>query len=240
MRIAIGFDFDHTLAVDNRLERTALIALARELGVGIGENDVARLAQIDTLLEEMRLDRLTLHQLVTRFVHSIRKDHATRGLSARFKQICYDLVPTHVVAVPGAHETFAGLARRGVAHAILTNGWSPLQEKKAAAIGYDGPVLVSGAMGVAKPSAAAFARLGAALPAGTRHWYVGDNPATDVRASLEAGFEAVWCREHAGVPYPSHLPRPSAVIDRLPDLLALVDGADAAGKPGRPEATPKI
>lgn len=239
MRIAIGFDFDHTLAIDNKLERTALIDIATELGVTIGANDVARLAQIDTLLQEMRMGKLDLEQMIARFVHSIRKDHTTKGLTERFKEISCALVPHHVVALPGVGELFEELRKRAVRHAILTNGWSPLQEKKAEAIGYEGPVLVSEAIGVAKPSPEAFARLADVFPTDARVWYVGDNPASDVRASLDAGFEGIWYHEHAGVPYPSHLPPPSAVIDQLLDLPVLLDGSDSQGKPGRIRAMPK-
>lgn len=240
MRVAIGFDFDHTLAIDNKLERTALIDLARELGVTIGANDIARFAQIDTLLQEMRMGKLNLEHMMARFVHSIRKDHTTQGLVHRFREICFKLVPHHVVALPGANELFATLSSRGVPHAILTNGWSPLQERKAEAIRYDGPVLVSDVIGVAKPSVAAFERLADIFPTDARIWYVGDNPASDIRGSIEAGFEGIWYHEHAGVPYPSHVPAPSAVIDQLLDLLDLLDGTDETGKPGRLEAMPKI
>lgn len=240
MRIAVGFDFDHTLAIDNRLERTALVDLASELGVTIGANDMARLAQIDTLLQEMRMDKLTIDQTVARFVHSIGKDHNSDGLTERFKDICYALVPHHVVALPGANELFEQLGSRGVRYAVLTNGWSPLQEKKAEAIRYDGPILVSGAIGVAKPSAQAFARLADLFPTDARIWYVGDNPATDVRGSMEAGFQGIWYHEHSGLPYPSYLPAPSAVIDRLLDIIPLIDGADQEGKPGRFQAMPKL
>ena len=239
MRIAIGFDFDHTLAIDNKLERTALIDLARELGVAIGANDIARLAQIDTLLQELRMGKLDMPKMIARFVHSIRKDHTTQGLPERFRQICFKLVPHHVVALPGANELFAELKRRGIPHAILTNGWSPLQEKKAEAIRYPSPVLVSEAIGVAKPSPTAFRLLADVFPTDARVWYVGDNPSSDVHASIEAGFEGIWYHEHAGLPYPSHVTPPSAVIDQLLDLVELIDGAGESGKPGRLEAMPK-
>ena len=240
MRVAIGFDLDHTLAIDNKLERMAMIDLAQELGVKIGANDIARLAQIDTLLQEMRMGKLDVPKMIARFVHSIRKDHTTKGLTERFREICFKLVPHHVVALPGVNELFSELKNRGVPHAILTNGWSPLQERKAEAIRYNGPVLVSEAIGVAKPSAAAFALLADVFPTDARVWYVGDNPSSDVRASIEAGFEGIWYHEHSGVSYPSHIVPPSAVIDQLLDLLELIDASDEMGKPGRLEATPKI
>ena len=239
MRIAIGFDFDHTLAIDNQLERTAMIDLAKELGVTIGANDIARLAQIDTLLQEMRMDKLTLDQMVARFVHSIRRDHKTKGLVDRFKEICFALVPNHVIALAGANELFLELDRRRVPHAVLTNGWNPLQEHKAKAIRYDGPVIVSGDIGYAKPLPEAFERLTGIFPTDARIWYVGDNPATDVRASLDVGFEGIWYHEHSGLPYPSNLPPPSAIIDRLLDLIPLLDRSTEDGKPGHLEATTK-
>jgi hypothetical protein len=37
--IAFGFDFDHTLGVDNGLERRALYDYARELGRSLGPRD---------------------------------------------------------------------------------------------------------------------------------------------------------------------------------------------------------
>ena len=238
MKIAIGFDFDHTLAIDNRLERTALLALAKELGVVIGATDIGRLAQIDTLLQEMRMDKLTLDHMVARFVHSIKKDHKTHGLTHRFKEICFALVPHHVVAVSGANEMLAALDRRGIPHAILTNGWSPLQEKKAEAIRYNGPILVSGKLGYSKPASEAYEQLARIFPSDARIWYVGDNPSTDVRGSLDAGFEGIWYHEHAGVPYPSHLPTPTAIIDALDDLIGLIDRSDSEGRPGYVEAMP--
>ena len=185
-----------------------MIDLAGELGVKIGANDIARLAQIDTLLLEMRLGRIGLDQMVARYVHSLRKDHTVSGLTERFKDICCAHVPHHVVALPGANELLAELDRRGIAHAVLTNGWSPLQELKAEAIGYQGPVLVSDTIGVAKPSIESFERLARELPDGASRWYVGDNPASDVRGSLDAGYSAIWYHEHAGVSYPE--PSPAA------------------------------
>jgi FMN phosphatase YigB (HAD superfamily) len=239
MRIAVGFDFDHTLAIDNRLERTALIELAKEHGVTIGANDIARLAQIDTLLQEMRSGRLDLDHMVARFIHSIHKDHKTKGITERFKEICCALVPAHVVALPGADQLFESLSSRGIPHAILTNGWSPLQEKKAEAIRYDGTVLVSDVIGVAKPARRAFEKLADLFPTDAQVWYVGDNPVTDIRGAIDAGMQGIWYHEHAGIPYPSQVVPPSAVIDQLLDLLELIDRADAEGKPGRLEAMPK-
>jgi FMN phosphatase YigB (HAD superfamily) len=240
MRIAIGFDFDHTLAIDNKLERTAMVELAKELGVKIGANEIARLAQIDTLLQEMRMDKLTLEGMIARFVHSIGRDHKVKGRVERFQEICCALVPHNVIALAGANELILELDRRRVPHAILTNGWNPLQEHKAQAIHYDGPVIVSGDIGYAKPSPEAFERLTSIFPTDARIWYVGDNPASDVRASLDVGFEGIWYHEHSGLPYPSNIPPPSAIIDRLLDLISLLDRASEDGKPGRLEATTKI
>jgi putative hydrolase of the HAD superfamily len=98
----------------------------------------------------------------------------------------------HVTPVPGAPELLAALDARGIRHAILTNGWSPLQERKARAIGYRGPVLVSDTLGVRKPEAAAFAALVDALGNPAVCWYVGDDPAVDAAGAMRAGLRAIW------------------------------------------------
>ena len=75
----------------------------------------------------------------------------------------------------------AAIAALGLPTAILTNGWSPLQEEKARLVGFSGTVLASDAIGARKPEPEAFAMLARALdtPA-DRIAYVGDDPAVDI------------------------------------------------------------
>jgi phosphoglycolate phosphatase-like HAD superfamily hydrolase len=52
--IAIGFDFDHTLGVDNGLERKAMYAYAGELGRPLDPQDALWRVKVDELLATFR------------------------------------------------------------------------------------------------------------------------------------------------------------------------------------------
>jgi putative hydrolase of the HAD superfamily len=137
-----------------------------------------------------------------------------------FRALALALVPSHVQALPGAGDLLTTLAERGYRYAILSNGWNPLQQRKADHIGFDGPVFVSDDIGVRKPSVHAFNVLRDAfgLPA-ERIWYVGDDPRADVLGALNAGMKAMWFDwEHKK--FPTDVPGPSAIISAIGDVLA--------------------
>lgn len=226
--LALGFDFDHTLGRDNGLERRALYALAADAGSPIDPSDAAWTARVDELLDRFRSDALGMDAMVAEFAASL----GVVGLRPeRWQEHCYALVDTLVEPLPGARELLAELRARGVPHAILTNGWSPLQEKKVArALGetiVGTTVLVSAAIGVAKPARAAFDLLVDELGMEReRCWYVGDNPRTDVAGSVAAGLRAIWL-DAAGVRYPQDVPRPMVRIAALRELEALIENTFA-------------
>lgn len=236
--VAIGFDFDHTLGMDHALERDAFFKLAAELGEPIAADDVAYKAQIDTLLADFRVGTITLDDAVKFFVASLHDVHVTdRDDTEWFREICYGLIESHVRPLPGARELLDHLKAAGIPHAVLTNGWSPLQEKKIAAIGYDGPMLVSDRIGAAKPSACAFGRLVETLGVPAESiWYVGDNPVADVVGALEAGLRAVWV-DHGELDYPQSQPPPTLRITDLRELIGRFPAAD--GGPGPVAAVEK-
>jgi len=225
--IAIGFDFDHTLGVDNGLEREAFFAYARELGAPIDRGDERLHALVEGLLREVRTDAITIDQMLRRFGAAIGAPHAQ---GARWREICYTLVDRLVEPVAGAHETLDELRRRGVPLAVLTNGWTPLQQKKIARAlgeGAIGTILVSDALRVLKPAAAAFDALVRALGVPReRVWYVGDNPEADVAGALGAGLRAVWY-DGEGLSYPQDLPQPTLRITRLRELVTLAENGIA-------------
>lgn len=226
--IALGFDFDHTLGVDHGLELRALYAYAAELDCPLDEHDPELRAAIAKVLEDFRIGLLSLDALVLVFAEQLG---ATGADPNRWREICYGLVDELVAPVDGAPEMLAALRARGVALAVLTNGWTPLQQKKidralgAAANGI--PVLVSDAIGAIKPSRAAFDALVAKLGAPREAvWYVGDNPRGDVGGALAAGLRAVWF-DWEGLSYPQDLPPPSLRIGALRELEALVENTYA-------------
>ncbi len=221
---AIGFDLDHTLAIDNRLERVAFLRL---LEVVLAEGGRAggtlgdEIDAIDALLTSQRHGEFSIDEAVRRFVAA----HGVQPLEshvARFRQTAVAMVDELVVPLPGVGTTLQSLARRGVAMAVLTNGWNPMQRRKAERVGFAGTVLVSTEIGVQKPAPAAFGALLEALgtpPAQT--WYVGDDPRGDIEGAHDAGMPAVWI-DWEGKEYPDGLRRPEHTIRDFDELLQLL------------------
>ncbi len=231
-KVAVGFDFDHTLGVDNHLERYAFGRLAEELGVPIDVEEPRQYALIENELSAFRAAEIPMEAMLEGFVATLpraplRPVLDSAQLANRYREICYALVDEMVQAVSGAPECIAELVASGIPVGILTNGWSQLQERKVAHVlgAFPGPVLVSESIGHYKPSAEAFRLLESALGVGPSGlWYVGDNPAADIDGAIAYGLRAVWLREN-GAPYPEGLRPPTALIDHLEALPAIVRGA---------------
>jgi FMN phosphatase YigB (HAD superfamily) len=231
-KIAVGFDFDHTLGLDNGLEVHAFGRLSVQLGSPLDVDEPHTRAAIETLMIPFRAAEEPMARMVQRFVTTLMPNARTIDLDAdalaqRFRQICYDLVDELVRPLPGALECIAELVSGGTPVGILTNGWSELQERKIVrALGnFPGPVLVSDAVGAYKPSAAAFGLLEAALGvAAADLWYVGDSPLADIDGARAYGLRAVWVNSN-GHAYPPELAPPSVQIKHLEELPAVIRGA---------------
>jgi len=222
--VGIGFDLDHTLAIDNRLERVAFLRLldllleegGRTLGTLADEIDA-----IDVLLAEQRGGAFSIEEAVRRFVagHGLEPREAQ---VAAFRGSAVGMVNDFVVPLPGARRTIEELRARGAAIAVLSNGWNPLQTRKAEQAGFFGTVLVSADIGERKPSAAAFDSLLRALGTQPQHsWYVGDDPHGDVAGAQDAGMHAIWINWERKV-YPPGLRPPGHTITSLDELPALL------------------
>ncbi|MBC5815963.1 MAG: HAD family hydrolase [Candidatus Eremiobacteraeota bacterium] len=228
VQLAIGFDFDHTLGIDNKLERVAFLRLLEQLifagGKAIGTLD-EETAHIDDLLAQQRSGAFPIDEAVERFCKPRLPHTDVHPYIQAYKKFALESVDYFVVPLPGVRALLQELRRSGVRTAILTNGWSPLQERKAARVGFEGPVVVSERVGVQKPEKTAFAALVAALGVPLSDaWYVGDNPATDVAGSIAAGLRGIWLDAEL-VTYPSDLPKPNVVIHSLNELVDLLPGA---------------
>lgn len=220
----LGFDIDHTLGIDNKLERVALLrlldAICEEGGHALGTL-AQESARIDDLLERQRSGVFSIGEAIERFAAE-RGARSPASYVERYKQMAIDSVPEFFVAQPDAQAVLAELKRRRIPCAILSNGWPALQERKARCLGFEGPVLVSDGLGAQKPDAAAFAALALALSATPGEIaYVGDNPRLDVAAAIAAGMHGIWL-DADGLEYPPELAAPSEVIHSLTELLTLL------------------
>jgi FMN phosphatase YigB (HAD superfamily) len=223
---AFGFDFDHTLGVDNGLERKAFSRYAAELGYALPADDATVSRRIDEVLSRARAGKISVDDAVRDFFAGV----APAASGERWRAICLELVPELVRPVAGARELLSDLRAHAVPVAILTNGWTPLQQRKVAqALGEVAParVLVSDQLRALKPARAAFDELVAALGVPREHvWYVGDNPSGDVAGALAAGLRAVWF-DWEGLPYRPNLPPPTLRIGTLRELARLIENANA-------------
>jgi HAD superfamily hydrolase (TIGR01509 family) len=226
---AIAFDIDHTLAIDNKIERIALLRLLaridREGGTMLGTLDQETSA-IDTLLERQRSGAFSIDDAVRRFVRE-RGVGDAHPFVEHFREIVLSLVDHVVVPIPGVQHMLEELRDAGISTAVLSNGWSPLQQRKAARAGFVGPVLASADIGASKPDERAFValveRLG--VPADCA-WYVGDNPRTDVVGAHAAGLRTAWFNAE-GRQYPPGLTRPDAEVRDIAEVLQLPSLAEA-------------
>jgi HAD superfamily hydrolase (TIGR01549 family) len=221
---AVGFDIDHTLCIDNKLERVAFLHLLERI-VAEGGSALGGLVQesdrIDVLLSWQRGGAATIEEAVRTFVRE-RGVEPTDGHVEGFKRTALSLAETFIIPDPHAHRTIAALQNLGVQIGVLSNGWNPLQVVKARRAGFPGRVIASADIGAQKPQAAAFAELSRELGIEPRRcFYVGDDPHMDVAGAIAAGFQGVWL-DHEGRSYPPDLPRPTHVIHSLEEVLRLV------------------
>jgi HAD superfamily hydrolase (TIGR01509 family) len=219
----IGFDLDHTLAIDNQLERVAFLRLLESV-LSHGGRSVGTLSDeidgIDELLTRQRHGEFSIDEAVLMFV-------ASHGVSAEqsyveeFRRTAVGLVDDLVVPLPGVGRTLASLRERGLRMAVLTNGWNPMQRRKAQRAGFAGTLLVSSEIGVQKPAPRAFEMLLGAL--GTQphaSWYVGDDPRGDVAGAQAAGMQTVWI-DWERKAYPPDVCTPDRTIHAFDELLDL-------------------
>lgn len=222
---AVGFDFDHTLGLDNKLEVVAFVELAQNMANAAQLSLDAERATIAITREiaHYRSGRCTLDRAISLALDDALGEGMGRQQAVdAFRVLAVELAPRYVSAIPGAAQLLSALDDAKVPYAILTNGWNPLQQRKAECIGFEHPVFVSDDMGVRKPSVHAFnvLRDSFGLPA-ERIWYVGDDPKVDVLGSLGAGMRAIWC-DFEGRPYPTDIPAPTAIVKTLIEVERVI------------------
>ncbi len=225
--IAVGFDFDHTLGIDNKLERTVALEMLRSLALakGIAYDGAAAELAIDAALTRSRGGEVAIEVAIAGFFESFAPaGSATMDTAQDFRDTVVARAPAYIEALPGAGAMLGALDALGIRYAILTNGWSPLQEEKARLCGFRGSVYVSERVNARKPAREAFDLL-------TKHfelppeqlWYVGDDPEMDIAGAAAAGMTTVWY-DWERRSYPAGIARPAHTIASLDELPALLQG----------------
>ncbi len=220
----MGFDIDHTLCIDNKLERVAFLHLLDRVVVD-GGHPLGSLAEeierIDASLVLARSGGCTIGDAVRHFVRERGAEPSDLYVEG-FKRMALSMAESFVVPDPYARTVIGELEAMGVRVAVLSNGWNPLQQTKALRAGFDGPVLASADLGVEKPHPEAFRALAAELRLAPQQcFYVGDDPRNDVAGALGGGLRAVWL-DHEGKTYPADLPTPTHTIHSLREVHALI------------------
>ena len=138
----------------------------------------------------------------------------------------------HTFTDPDVAPLFAGLHQRGIKVGVLSNTiWSREYHERVFArdgvLGLIDGAVYSSEIGHAKPHREAFRAamraVGVQDPA--RCVYVGDRPYEDVHGAQRAGLRAVLV-PHSDIPAAQQVPvdvRPDAVVQRLLDLLPVID-----------------
>ena len=229
-RFAVGFDFDHTLGLDNQLERKVLLEM---LATYAKEHDTAYDAyaandSVDDVLASYRIGTLTpeiaLAGFLERFVTV--PGAAIMDTVSQFREIVVARMRDSITPVDGALDLLATLGKMDVPVALLTNGWSPFQEEKARLIHFSGPVLVSERIGFRKPAPEAFALLAQHLDrAPVDIYFVGDDPVADCGGATEAGMQSVWF-DWENKTYPSDVAPAAHTISKLVEFVAIIQGRD--------------
>ncbi|MBV8638190.1 MAG: HAD family hydrolase [Candidatus Eremiobacteraeota bacterium] len=227
--VGVGFDIDHTLCIDNKLERVAFLHLLEQIEAhgGYALGSLAEESEnIDRLLATQRAGNCTIDEAVYGFVRD--RGVAPNDVFAEgFRRMALSMAETFIVPDPNAKAMLDALTDSGAALGVLSNGWNPLQVVKARRAGFKGRVIASADLGVQKPHPDAFRALAHELGLEPRHcFYVGDAPEIDIAGALKAGFQAVWI-DNEGKTYPPDIPEPTYVVHSLLELIPLV-GAVAA------------
>ncbi len=221
--IGVAFELTGTLVRETGLERAASFELVQRLSAERNAPfDDARAAETCKRAFALEDERGPAQAAFVDAVRGFLAEPAPASvLLSRFRQIAMQLVPGCIEPLPGARETLAHITALQIPCAILTNGWSSIEQRKARSLGFEGPVLVSEDTGRRKPERAAFESLSDALALPPeRIWYAGSDP-LEVAAAAQTGLHGVWLRTQRR-DFPGELETPEHTIERIDEILDIL------------------
>ncbi len=238
------FDLDHTLFDTDTSEDLAFDLTLR--GAGVADPSVHR-ATYDRINGELwraveRGERTPDQVRTERFHRFVAETGLAGGEGGDDVTFATELADAFVAALGANGELYAGArellealdALDGLALGLVTNGLGEVQRARLARLGLDrhfGSVVVSGEVGVSKPSPGifelAFTGFATHGPSGAargeRALMVGDNLGSDIRGGLAAGIHTCWYNPHGRATADPNL-QPHHQIATLDQLLPLVTG----------------
>lgn len=147
--------------------------------------------------------------------------------SSRYDTLYLDMLAAEKEMIPGAFELLHSLRRLpGVRIGILSNGFKEVQYRKMDRAGvtpFIDLTVLSDDIGINKPDTRIFIhamrQAGDTCP--TRHLMIGDNPLTDIRGAIDAGWAAIWFHPPGTFP---DTPCPDRAIEvtRLDRIMPLI------------------
>ena len=105
MQIAVGFDFDHTLGIDNKLERTVALEIASTLCAqrGAAFDAAAATARFDEEIALVRRGDAPVETMVEGWLQAVAGSGNENVIEAgRFRDTVTARAPEFVRALPGA------------------------------------------------------------------------------------------------------------------------------------------
>lgn len=243
---AILFDLDDTLISAYRNPVDTWTAIIAEHAEALGEQDARWVTQgvifriVDFLSDHAarRLWRLeadaTRRLVIRKAFHELNlarpaNSEPLHGVDAdriadRFESYLNETMRLKPLAI----ETLQGLAARGLALALLTNGSSRTQRRKISQFNlarHFQTIRIEEEAGIGKPDPAAYhGTLDALGLTAQDAWMIGDDPVWDVGMPRRLGMGAILFDDLGGREADPDAP-PHATLTRLCDLLILVDQA---------------
>lgn len=211
---AILFDLDGTLYDRDEVVRRVAHEQSQTFGSRFGKVDrgtlIARTLELDDHGYARRVD------VYRQLLEGMDVD---AQLAADLESDFWDCYCRHCVEPADTIATLEALRRAGKKLGVITNGPIDWQSRKLRTLQlekYFDDVVISDAVGVAKPDARIFRlaldRLGIDA---SESMYVGDHPQIDVAGAKAAGLAVAWKR----VPYWNMTDATVLVLDRLTELI---------------------
>lgn len=214
----IIFDADETLFhFDNFAGLKHMFA---KYGVSFSEEDFAQYQSVNKpLWVEYQDGKITAEQLQTR-----RFEQWAKRLKVTAKQLNHEFLESMAdicQPLPGAKELMQLLKDKGIKAAIITNGFTQLQQIRLERTGfkaYFSHVVISEEVGIAKPNKAIFDHTLDKMgnPELSQVLMVGDTLESDILGGINTGLETCWINHHAKE-HPDHI-KPTYEITALSEL----------------------